>query len=471
MADSDNSYKLLIELGLVGEEKAEAAKQSIEGITQTAGKLSEGQKELGSKTEEAGEKSEHSAQKHLHLRQLLGELNRITPGLGHAMHLVSEAYTEAGTKAADGAVGVAEFNTALSGVISTMGPVVIAMLGIEAAMKLWDGYKEKVEQAAKAQEEASQRIVDSTSEALKAVQELNEALNPKEKTLAEHDEEKLKKQLEQQDQLYKREQEINKQREQNALAAASSPEEKQAIQERFADLGKDLAVWNQKTRAAIEGAAAEAMGNQINEVQSKLQSLIAQSSELFKTLRDAPGDITDLNTQRAALFTSVTGGGGTTVDTTDYSKVAEKDKEITARKEQLEEAQREYNRIVREIKTTREQVGPLSEKHEDIQGQSDTDAGSAAADTRTNQTVRALRLTGRVEQAITNEMHAATVAEAKIALQQSQAVGRELVAAIREAHASNSDTQKQLLSEYRRLREKNTEMSRQITQATTAGQR
>lgn len=66
------------------------------------------------------------------------ELNQITPGLGHAMHLVSEAYTEAGTKAAGGAVGVAEFNTALSEAITSMGPLIIAMLGIEAAMKLWD---------------------------------------------------------------------------------------------------------------------------------------------------------------------------------------------------------------------------------------------------------------------------------------------------------------------------------------------
>jgi len=423
-------------------------------LTKQVDKGSDSTKTFGGNLEEAGEKSEQSHQKHLHFRQLLGELNQISPGLGHAMHLVAEAYNEAGGAAEGGAVGVRTFNTALGEVISTMGPLIVAMLGIEAALKLWESYKEGVEKAAKAQEEATKRIVDSTRDALKAVRELEEALHPKEKSLAEKDEENLKRQLEQQEHIYQREKEINKQREQNALAVAT-PEQKKGIEEQFADLDKGLAIWNQKMRANIAGTMAEAMTGQITEVESKLLALKGQSDDQLKILNKAPAEIKDLKTQKSDLFSNPDAAPS-------QEAVDALNKQIATKQAALDASQAEYDRVNREIENLKKKAGPLGDKRESIQGQADTDADNADAATRTGQIVGALRLTGRVNSAITNEQHASTVEEAKQALQESQAVGRQLVAAIHEAHATNSGTQRQLLAAYHKLRDENTRMTEQI---------
>jgi hypothetical protein len=399
---------------------------------------------------------------------VLGELNRLIPGLGHALHPVAEAYIESGHAAEAGAEGTVTFTEALGGLLETLGPIIAIGLAIEAISKYWDMYKESAEAAAKAQEEATKRIVDSTKEALKAVQELNAELNPKSKTLAEHDDEKLKHQLEQLDELAAREKALNTANKENALAAATTPEQKKAVETHFAELDKALEVWKEKQKAVIEGAVADAMNMQIGDMKDKVANLTGQLGEQFKIMSQAPGEIKDLQDQKAGATTTVVGPNGIPYQVPDQTKVDALDKQIADKQAQLDAANAEYNRIKGEVDAAQKSTGELSEKAADVSDRAGDDAGKADYTQGTNAAVAAVRLTGRAGAAIKTESSAQNLQEAQAALADAQAVGRDLRTAVITAHASNSDTYKQLLQAYEALIAQNTRMMQQIAAAQAA---
>jgi hypothetical protein len=402
-------------------------------------------------------------------RTVLSELNRLIPGLGHALHPVAEAYIESGHAAEAGAEGAVTFSESLGGLIDTLGPIIAIGLAIEAMSKLWDMYKESAEAAAKAQGEATKRIVDSTKEALKAVQELNEELNPKSKTLAEHDEEKMKHQLEQLDELADREKALNAASKENALAGASTPAQKKEVEAHFAELDKALDVWKQKQKAAIEGAAADAMNTQIGEMKDKVANLTGQLGEQFKILSQAPGDIKDLQDKRATQFASTIGPEGQPIDSTDQAAVAAIDKQIADKQAQLAAAQGEYNRIAGEIADAKKGTGQLNEKQSAAADAAADDSQKADYQLGTNSAVDAVRLRGRADKAIAGaRAPGMDVASATAQLKASQAVARDVLAAAKEAAATHSDTYAAIAKTFKDLAAANILLSQQIAQAQSA---
>src|SRR4051812_3526592 len=77
-ADADKTLELFIK-----------TYADVTGITLTneqATVLKENLDKLGEKTKEAGEAGEHANAHHRESRLLFSEINRIVPGLGHALH-------------------------------------------------------------------------------------------------------------------------------------------------------------------------------------------------------------------------------------------------------------------------------------------------------------------------------------------------------------------------------------------------
>lgn len=311
---------------------------TTDDVDKALSKAGETSEEAGEKVEQAGEKAGASGEKHRALRGILNELNRVSPGLGHAMELLTSAYTEAGVAAEGGAVGVAEFKVALQEMLVTLGPLIIAMLSVEAVMTYWDMYKEKVESAAKAQEAASERIVESTKAALEAVQALDEAMHPKEKNMAGKDEQDLKRQQEELQNGYNRQRELNKANEEKELQEAASPEEKEAIKKRFEMLDAQLNDWRDKQKAAIEGAMVATMEKQLADLSAANDKLINKAKPEYQM-------------------------GLETGDMGRYNKTRD-----------------ELKKNADEGKAIREHLDELTEQHE-------ADAGNAAFNSETNQQV------------------------------------------------------------------------------------
>jgi len=71
--------KLLIQWGVIGQEDADR-------VQQTLNQTKEGTKDLGKESEDAGKKAEEANHHHENTRLIFSELNRIVPGLGHALH-------------------------------------------------------------------------------------------------------------------------------------------------------------------------------------------------------------------------------------------------------------------------------------------------------------------------------------------------------------------------------------------------
>jgi len=79
MSDADNTLKIGINLETTGLEGAEEAKKVV-------GDTAEKTRTLGKETEEAGQKAAEANHHHGETRLIFSELNKIVPGLGHALH-------------------------------------------------------------------------------------------------------------------------------------------------------------------------------------------------------------------------------------------------------------------------------------------------------------------------------------------------------------------------------------------------
>lgn len=294
MSDNAQELKILI---------TSDATSAVDGLKQTAtssNNLTEAIEDTGKKVEDAGTKAGESGEKHRGLRHIMGELNRISPGLGEALEVLASSYKNAGTAAKGGAVGLAEFNAALEEVLLSLGPIIIAMLSVEAVMEYWDLYKEKVKGAAEAQEEATKRIVESTKSALESVRELDEAMHPKAQGMAAKDEAALKKNQADLENAYNRQRELNKAAEEKELQGAGSSGEKEQIKKRFELLDAQLNDWRDKQKAAVEGAMIGTMEKQLADLKAAENPLIQRAKPAYQ-MGLASGDMTRYNQIRDEL--------------------------------------------------------------------------------------------------------------------------------------------------------------------------
>lgn len=248
--DSDQALNVLIKLGFVGSEQAEAAKEALAGVKAESDGVKESTSDLNKEMEYvpeslkgiagAADDEKHkislAREEHTALHHIMGELTKIAPGLGTAFDFLSAGFVKAGESAAEGAGGLEAFNAALATTMAEILPLLVAVLTIEAATKLWEDHKKTVEATAKAQADACQKMVESTQKVIDAMTKMNEMLHPT-KTTAEKDEDDLKKKIDAIKAQAAIQKELDAADEKKELAAATNDHQKAAIKDKYKEKG------------------------------------------------------------------------------------------------------------------------------------------------------------------------------------------------------------------------------------------
>ncbi|MEI6196445.1 MAG: hypothetical protein WCS42_19165 [Verrucomicrobiota bacterium] len=191
------------------------------------------------------------------MRRVIGQLNKIAPGMGEAFHGIESAVTKGG------------------------GALIVVSLAIEAAMTYWDMYKEKVAAGAEAQAAGLDKIRESTHAVLEEQEKFRNALENNKPAEADY-----LQNLAQQNELLQAQFTIKKNlldiAEKADLANAKTPEEQQAIRARF-EVGKGNLSQTEEARK-IEAIANEriALENQKRQVQSEVDSTNAHLADLIR---------------------------------------------------------------------------------------------------------------------------------------------------------------------------------------------
>jgi len=256
MDSSNNILEILIKLGYIGADQAAAARSALAGIKEETGDLSESLPE-GSKLWEkyknvlsdTGTQTEKTAGHSREMRRVMGELDRVLPGLGEGFR----------------------------GLINGMGPMLVLVEGIQAAVTWWNFYEEKVKAVADAQAAALDKMRDATKKLVEentnfanslenietAVQKLNTAYQQGKAVL---------------DAQLKVRENILKADEDAALAAAASPEEKQAIKATFAARHATLQAGGEQAGIDLLGNVIAAATSQLNQRMGEREGLERQAT-------------------------------------------------------------------------------------------------------------------------------------------------------------------------------------------------
>jgi uncharacterized phage infection (PIP) family protein YhgE len=215
MADSDQSLKILIELGVIGEKDAEAAKQLIEENAKAVGDLSQSlpegtaawskYKNLLNETSKEGEGFNMHGRE---MKKLLNELNELVPGSANAVKGLTEVLTGAG------------------------GGFAVVELAIAAAKTYWELYREEVRAVAEAQAKAMDKIRSTTEDARRTIEDFATA---RDKAMHPEDEigDKLSGDLEVIAAQFRAKKNLLQAEQDAATANAKTPEEKDAVAKKF----------------------------------------------------------------------------------------------------------------------------------------------------------------------------------------------------------------------------------------------
>jgi len=154
-------------------------------------------------------------------------------------------------------------------------PVEAAKAAVEAATAIWDNYKAKIEEVAKAQAEATGKIMASANEAMAAMKALNEALHPL-TTTADKDEQDLARRIDQLKTTQAQQKELNKANEKAELATATNEQQKAAIRDKYRLQDISVDELTQSQIAGFQSAAAEEAQKQIADIDTKTTGRKAQ---------------------------------------------------------------------------------------------------------------------------------------------------------------------------------------------------
>jgi len=289
MADSDKTLKLLIELGVIGQEDAKAAGQLMDEMKQGQTALAKemdvvtvSQGDVEKALTKGGEASVGARAKYKLLHQTFAELNKIVPGLGTILNVFERGLDrmgDAGPKAAAGlatvgggaeaaGAGCAAAEPAVASLIVTLGPLIIIMEAVQLATELWDIHTEKVKVAAAAQAEAYKQIEEASKKAFTAQQELNDALHPKPDAVKGLEKELHDKERDINNQA-DRQKAINKAEEERQLAGATTPEQKEAIKKKFKAHNDDVDEMAEHARIGAQTQVAAEAERALKEKQAK----------------------------------------------------------------------------------------------------------------------------------------------------------------------------------------------------------
>lgn len=292
---SDNAsavLELMVKLGVVGASDVQAANALLDetksktgdlagatgGLNEEMGYVPENFKQVGEAAEDAGEKVNVSRERHMAMHHVMGELNRIFPGLGTSLHFISEGFMKAGESAEGAAAGTRTFGVALETVMAEILPLLAIVLTIQEATKLWEAHKQKVEEAAKAQEEAVKSMAESVDKLLGKMKELDDALHPT-KNIAEKDEADLKHKIDLVKEQAESEKEINKANEDRELASATNEGQKQAIRDKYKQMDRNVEELSLSQTAGLQSAAAENAQKQIADIDARIAAAKARIDE------------------------------------------------------------------------------------------------------------------------------------------------------------------------------------------------
>ena len=234
----EKTLKLLIELGVIGKADAEAAKDLLRETKDEVAAMNESIPENLQNLEkqkdalnEVGHAAHGAGAEHRAIHHALHKLNEIVPGLGTALAMLSHSFMESG-EAAKGAAHETE------GFITSMGPIVVLTLAIEAAAKWYDFLKEGAKEAGEAQSEAFKKADEGARTARESLEKYTEAMAKARETGGDYrtglalDNSLLDAQA-------TAHRNVLKALEATELAQAKSEEAKKAIKQKYADLEAD----------------------------------------------------------------------------------------------------------------------------------------------------------------------------------------------------------------------------------------
>lgn len=141
-------------------------------------------------------------------------------------------------------------------------PAEAAKAALEAATAIWDNYKTKIEVVAKAQAEATGKIMASANEAMAAMKALNEALHPL-TTTAGKDEQDLARRIDQLKIAQEHQKELNQANEAAELATATNEQHAADIRDKYRLQDTRVDELMQSQIAGFQSAAAEQVQKQI----------------------------------------------------------------------------------------------------------------------------------------------------------------------------------------------------------------
>jgi hypothetical protein len=274
--DANQEFKILVtsEADTTGFEKtddaAKSLKETADESSESMESVPENLKNIGTAAADTGEKVSTSREQHMALHHAMSELNRIAPGLGTSVHFLAEGFLKAGEAADESAAATAAFGATLETVMAEILPLLAIVLTIQAATALWEEHKKKVEEVAKAQEDACNSMAESTQKAIDAVKALDDALHPN-KTVAQKDEDELAKKLEALKQQREQQKQFDKANEGLELSEATSEAEKAAIREKYQKRDqREEGIYNEQ-RGYIQGDAAKNAQDQIKAIDADIQ--------------------------------------------------------------------------------------------------------------------------------------------------------------------------------------------------------
>lgn len=293
--------KLMVELGVINAGQLDELREKLEGLKTATQEQSEASKDsldsmeyvpeslknITEKTEELTTSSDHSAAAHRALHQALHKLNEVSPGLGTSLAMLANGL-DAAKISAEG------LGPAMEELITTMGPIVILMLSIQAATEYWDLYKEKVNEVAAEQAKAMKEIEESTKKAFEAQQALFDVMHPKDDAVKD-----LEEQLKNKEQTIKgdleKQKAILEARKKIELAAAKNPEEKAAIEEKYKNAVQQAENFAEHEKNAAKASSSHQALSLVDENKKASQSHKDAASEAMKDLAKKERLLDELN--------------------------------------------------------------------------------------------------------------------------------------------------------------------------------
>lgn len=298
MSDSDKTLKILIELGVIGQDDLEKANQILtksaghtEDFGGTLGKLQdkmagvpESFQNVTKSVDRESEALVGGREKHEALYHVASQLDQVLPGLGEGVRMMGGAMMEAARNAEEGSTALDAVGASMGALLAEVAPLLAVVLAVEAATKLWENYGKAAEAAAKAQEEAAKSMDESTQKSIDKLKELDEILHPK-KSEAQIAQEALDKKIEGLKAEADAQKEIARAHEKAELATAS-PEQSIAIRQRYSEMEAQNDLQLQKQIQAAQTAAASDAQAKIAALDKEIETKKANLDEGNQNLLD-----------------------------------------------------------------------------------------------------------------------------------------------------------------------------------------